>query len=323
HKQGIVHRDLKPGNVMILDDPPGRDLVKVLDFGLAKSLGREAMSKVTHSDALLGTPLYMAPEQIAGQPTDQRVDLYALGCMLHEMLSGAPAFGGTSIDRVLSNHLYELAAPLPPDVPPALAELIRRLIAKHPGDRPQSAAEVRRTLLGEAGPGSQVVTATTVGQMTSQVVARGPATMPSSADRVPRRRWWIGLIAALAGGTMAAAIAVSWQSRRPTHAAVLDAGAAPSDGAGGPSDAGGIANDAAARPGDAAASDAATAPIDARAPRDAALLLDATVPPLRPDAGAVIPMDAGRATVRPPRRPTRLEPDAGNELDFYRSDAGP
>jgi hypothetical protein len=157
--------------------------------------------------------------------------------------------------------------------------------------------------------------------MTSQVVARGPATMPSSVDRVPRRRWWIGLVAALAGGTMAAAIAVSWQTRRPTHAAVLDAGAAPPDGPGAPSDAVGSANDAAARPSDAAgASDAA---VDARPAGDAGLLLDAAVPPLRPDAGAVIPMDAGRATVRPTRRPSRLPPDAGNELDFYRSDAGP
>jgi hypothetical protein len=305
HKQDIVHRDLKPGNVMILDDPPGRDLVKVLDFGLAKSLGREAMSNLTHSDALLGTPLYMSPEQIAGQPTDQRVDLYALGCMMHEMVTGTPAFGGASIDRVLSNHLYELAAPLPADVPPALVELIRRLIAKHPGDRPQSAAEVRRALLGEVGPSSLFAGTTVVGQASSPVVApvRPPATLPpSSLDRLPRsRRWWIGIVAVVAGATMAAAIAISWQSRRPptkAPAALLDAGMPPAD----------------------ASADAGIAPLDA------GLTLDAAAAPLRRDAGAtVLPIDAGRPASRPPRRPppSRPEIDAGSELDFYRSDAGP
>src|SRR5439155_6150750 len=64
HRAGIVHRDLKPGNIVILDEPPGRDLIKVLDFGLAKSLVADTTSNVTHSGALLGTPLYMAPEAI-------------------------------------------------------------------------------------------------------------------------------------------------------------------------------------------------------------------------------------------------------------------
>ena len=92
HAQGIVHRDLKPSNIVILDDPPGRDLIKVLDFGLAKSLIQDSGSVVTNTDALLGTPLYMAPEQIEGKVSDQRADLYSLGCILYEMLSGRPPF---------------------------------------------------------------------------------------------------------------------------------------------------------------------------------------------------------------------------------------
>jgi len=319
HKQGIVHRDLKPGNVMILDDPPGRDLVKVLDFGLSKSLGREAMSKITHSDALLGTPLYMAPEQIAGQATDQRVDLYALGCMLHEMVSGTPAFGAATIDRVLSNHLYELAAPLPPDVPPALIDLIQRLIAKHPGDRPQSAAEVRQILLPDTGQHSRF--GATIAHDASQVVplvrrARavpppstpgptGTTSAPSTTSVAtrPRRRWWIVLLALLAAAAMATAFAISWQSGRRTvpaaaPGAALDA-AAPSDAVG-----------------DALAG----------APSDAAVDALAATPDATIDAGlTVIPPDASRPTSRPPRRPppARPEIDAGSELDFYRRDAGP
>src|SRR5258705_158207 len=89
HAQGIVHRDLKPGNIVILDDPPGRDLLKVLDFGLAKSLVTDTTSQVTNTNAILGTPLYMSPEQVEGNGSDQRADLYSLGCILFELLSGA------------------------------------------------------------------------------------------------------------------------------------------------------------------------------------------------------------------------------------------
>jgi serine/threonine-protein kinase len=146
HGQGIVHRDLKPQNVVVLDDPPGRDLIKVLDFGLAKSLIGSDGTTVTESDAMLGTPLYMAPETIEGRATDQRSDLYALGCMLHELLTGRPPFHGESRNLVLAMHLSSSPPPLPDGVPGAAVDLIEELLAKDPGERPPSAAATRDRL---------------------------------------------------------------------------------------------------------------------------------------------------------------------------------
>ena len=145
HAQGIVHRDLKPGNVVVLDDPPGRDLIKVLDFGLAKSLVADT-SQVTNTDAILGTPLYMCPEQVQGKPSDQRGDLYSLGCMLFELLAGSPPFTDDSVNLILAMHLGEPPPPLPAHVPPRLRALIEQLLAKDPGARVQTAGEVRAAM---------------------------------------------------------------------------------------------------------------------------------------------------------------------------------
>jgi len=131
HAAGIVHRDT----------------LKVLDFGLAKSLTDEAVSLITHAGAMIGTPLYMSPELIQGKPCDARTDIYSLGCMLHEMTSGVSPFAAPTVEHVLSNHIYEIAQPLPEDLPPPFAELVRRSIAKDPDERPANAAEVRAALL--------------------------------------------------------------------------------------------------------------------------------------------------------------------------------
>jgi len=146
HAQGIVHRDLKPSNIVILDDPPGRDLIKVLDFGLAKSLIQDSGSVVTNTDALLGTPLYMAPEQIEGKVSDQRADLYSLGCILYEMLTGKPPFVDNAVSVVLARHMHDVHIALPPHVPARLRTLIDKLLAKAPEERLQTAGEVRRVL---------------------------------------------------------------------------------------------------------------------------------------------------------------------------------
>src|SRR5262249_44164410 len=110
HARDIVHRDLKPGNVVVLDG----DAIKVLDFGLAKSLEVQASAQITRRDAIVGTPLYMSPEQIDGRPCAPRSDLYSLGCMLYEMLAGSPPFRAGSASAVLAKHLGEPPPPLPP-----------------------------------------------------------------------------------------------------------------------------------------------------------------------------------------------------------------
>jgi eukaryotic-like serine/threonine-protein kinase len=149
HARGIVHRDLKPANVMLLDDPAVRDLVKVLDFGVARSLSAEATrtaSRLTLAGELMGTPQYMAPEAIADDIVDGRSDLYALGCVMHEMLAGSPPFDGRAPHVVLARQVADPPPPLPATVPAPIAILIEALLAKTPDERPASAASVRDLL---------------------------------------------------------------------------------------------------------------------------------------------------------------------------------
>ncbi len=142
HREGIVHRDLKPHNVMLLEG----DRVKVLDFGLAKSFTAEETG-ITGTDALLGTPQYMPPEQILGREVDQRADLYALGCLLYQMVVGHPPFDrNLATNAVLSAHLHDQVPQLPEDVPRPLASLVMRCLAKDPLQRPASAALVKEAL---------------------------------------------------------------------------------------------------------------------------------------------------------------------------------
>src|SRR5262245_7148336 len=147
HARGIVHRDLKPSNVFL-----GRLGVKLLDFGLARPEVKASLDSVdglTHAGAVLGTPGYMAPELITGDPVDARTDLFAVGAILFEMLSGRRAFTGNTVTAVLHATLTEQ--------PPALAgsaavaavdRVIRRALAKKPDGRPASAKAMADQLNG-------------------------------------------------------------------------------------------------------------------------------------------------------------------------------
>ncbi|NVB82748.1 MAG: serine/threonine protein kinase [Kofleriaceae bacterium] len=141
HAQGVVHRDLKPANIILL--AALGDWVKVFDLGLAKAARNEPDAGLTNAGAVLGTPLYMAPEQIRYNATDPRSDLYALGCILHELLTGRPPFDGATSNLVLVRQLNDPPPELPESVPAPLRELIGRLLAKNPDERPASALEVR------------------------------------------------------------------------------------------------------------------------------------------------------------------------------------
>ena len=150
HAHGVVHRDIKPDNVLL----SGGTAV-VTDFGIAKAItaSRTAAgdgATLTQLGTALGTPAYMAPEQVAGDPdVDSRVDLYALGCMAYELLTGRQPFADRTPQKVLAAHLSEAipaVTALRADCPPALAQLIRRLTEKDPADRPQSAEEVLTAL---------------------------------------------------------------------------------------------------------------------------------------------------------------------------------
>lgn len=145
HRQGLVHRDVKPDNVMI----SGKHAV-VTDFGIAKAVTSATSAQaLTTAGVSLGTPSYMSPEQAAAEEVDHRTDIYALGVMGYELLTGSPPFTGPSIQTVLLAHMTKDPEPVTdhrPETPPALAQLIMRCLAKKPDDRWQTTDEVLQQL---------------------------------------------------------------------------------------------------------------------------------------------------------------------------------
>jgi predicted ATPase len=147
HTHGIIHRDLKPENVLIASD----GAAKLTDFGLAHTVA----SRLSTEGTIVGTAFYLAPEQALGGEIDQRADLYALGIMLYELVTGKLPFPGDDLLAVISQHLH--APIVPPSthkagIPPGLDDLIVRLLSKQPEERPASAADVRRHLEDLTGP---------------------------------------------------------------------------------------------------------------------------------------------------------------------------
>ncbi|MFE9427157.1 protein kinase [Kitasatospora sp. NPDC006697] len=145
HAAGLVHRDIKPGNVMITDDGG----VKVVDFGIARASAGGGQ-QLTQTATVLGTAAYLSPEQATAGEVDGRADLYALGCVLVEMLTGEPPFTADTPVAIAFKQVTEEAAPVSlhrPEVPTALDVAVARLLAKRPDDRPASAAAARAELL--------------------------------------------------------------------------------------------------------------------------------------------------------------------------------
>jgi len=148
HRHGVIHRDLKPANVFLQQGPEG-ETARLLDFGIAKPSGKGAAVEVTRSGKIMGTPLYMSPEQILGKPLDARTDLYSFGVVLYRLLAGRPPFSGRTGHEVLACHLRDKPPPLrkvAPRVPPELAAFVERLLAKPREHRPASAEAARREL---------------------------------------------------------------------------------------------------------------------------------------------------------------------------------
>ena len=147
HRQGVVHRDLKPENILVVapEDDFELESVRVVDFGLAKLL---ADAGATSSGAVVGTPFYMSPEQCLGEPLDARSDVYSLGAMFYEMLSGRQPFGAETVSGVINRHLYEPPPPFAESlgIPRRVSMGIMHALAKDPDDRPQTATEMARQM---------------------------------------------------------------------------------------------------------------------------------------------------------------------------------
>ena len=221
HSMGIVHRDVKPANVMVA----GAGGVKVLDFGIARSL---AAATPTDTRVPFGTPEYLAPEQIRGEAVDGRSDVYALGCVLYEMLAGRPPFTGDPV-AVVYRHLEEEPAPpsaLNPSVPTTVDAVVMRCLAKDPSQRYRSAGELEAELGRLAGPAPEpgtprtptdtaAVTQDLNGPPTS-VIPSIPVDRAGPEHRPPRRRSRLGmsLVAIVILATLSAAAVVGWNQVR-------------------------------------------------------------------------------------------------------------
>jgi serine/threonine-protein kinase len=171
HEKGIIHRDLKPDNIFLTAPPPegGAPLVKVLDFGIAKLLSGEMTPRYrTLNGALFGTPGYMSPEQWRGADrVDHRTDVYALGCMMFEMVRGEAPFVTPSVRELMSAHMNRpppaLAADSDGSCPGWLVDLVARMLAKQPDERPPTMTAVARALeLGGGGETAGLATTTDV-----------------------------------------------------------------------------------------------------------------------------------------------------------------
>ncbi|MGN6793228.1 MAG: protein kinase domain-containing protein [Streptosporangiaceae bacterium] len=189
HAAGLVHRDIKPANIVL----SGGD-VKLLDFGIARlenSAGR------TRTQAVLGTAAYLSPEQAAGQPAGPQADLYALGCVLFEMLTGTPPFSADSEVGVAYRQVHDDPGPPSarlPGVPAQLDWMTTRLLAKNPADRPPGAAAARAGLLSALTPG--------------RTAAFAPVNADTVADQSTRRKRRPRLSELVLGGALAATLAL-------------------------------------------------------------------------------------------------------------------
>jgi len=241
HRQGVVHRDLKPDNVFISPGPPER--ATVIDFGIARRTAFDSRTaKLTATGTVFGTPGYMAPEQIRGQPAESTADVYALGCIAYELLTGQRVFTGELFER-LEAHLYRAPPSLPASIPTGLRRVVERCLAKAPDERLQSMDAVLSALSQASGtadpatgpmhvhvpvapPGSRTPATrpTRPGVMAdgSMGFAPAPATLaPHAAEppKVSRRRRWVVAALSMTAGLSTLAVIHAARTRAETTSA--------------------------------------------------------------------------------------------------------
>ena len=219
HELGIVHRDLKPDNIMLLDQK-GREMVKVVDFGIAKAGTGEVAQRVTQTGLVVGTPEYMSPEQLSSDEIDGRSDQYSLGLLFAKMVTGSPPFAATSAHEMMAKRLTESPrrlAELAPGLsfPPALQTALDRALARSPADRYPSIEAFADAVAAATLPGGAEV---------------GSRALPRTAVVAPRRSPWRKVAMAGIGLTITAVAAVLWRSAEDRQKPA--AGLSPAPGSG-------------------------------------------------------------------------------------------
>jgi eukaryotic-like serine/threonine-protein kinase len=223
HQHGIIHRDVKPANIMISTT----NAVKVMDFGIARAIADSGGNRVTQTAAVIGTAQYLSPEQARGDTVDARSDVYSLGCVLYEILTGEPPFIGDSPVAVAYQHVRE--DPIPPSqrhegISPELDAVVLKALAKNPDNRYQTAAEMRADLIrvhnGEQPEAPKVLTAAERKSMLASAHSSdsaGPQTDPLPRQELDFARErgpgsvsrWLIAVAALAVLTVIVTIAIN------------------------------------------------------------------------------------------------------------------
>jgi eukaryotic-like serine/threonine-protein kinase len=196
HAARIVHRDVKPANVMLT--PDGR--TKLMDLGIARNIDGES---ITRASSILGTAAYLSPEQARGDPVDHRSDIYSLGCVLYEMLTGRQPFEAQDPLAVAYKHVHEAPVPpksLEPSIPPALEAVTLRAMEKEPGSRFQNVEEMASALDDRTMPVATVTATTPMPPVpaTAPLPTAHPDTLQRRADRARRRRPLVPLLLGLA-----------------------------------------------------------------------------------------------------------------------------
>ncbi len=179
HACGVIHRDLKRENILVTRAPDGKEVLKIVDFGIAKIVGTLPGSASTTGGVVYGTPQYMSPEQAQGHTVDYRSDLYAAGVLFYAMLAGRQPFDAEDPVAVVDKQIHDPPPPLPDTVPPALAAIAMRMLAKDPDARFASAGDVLAAL-DAAEPTIRRRTLRSAGGLRASVL---------SAMRAATRRW--------------------------------------------------------------------------------------------------------------------------------------
>lgn len=235
HQHGIVHRDIKPANIMISKN----NAVKVMDFGIARAIA-DSGNRVTQTAAVIGTAQYLSPEQASGQNVDARSDVYSLGCVLYELLTGEPPFVGDSPVAVAYQHVRE--DPQPPSqrhegISPELDAVVLKALAKNPDNRYQSAADMRSDLIrvhsGETPDAPKVLTAADRNALLGGggYGQRGNSTEPIAVNPQPYRSndrdgnavgRWVIAVAVLAVLAVVVTVAINMIGDKPRNQQIPD-----------------------------------------------------------------------------------------------------